>query len=426
MIETLFPKRLGTSFRWLVASSWVSNLGDGIALAAGPLLVASLTDDPFLVAFAATLQWLPPLLFGLFAGVVTDRVNRQRLIVTANLIRAAVLVVLTLTIVADNVSIQLVLGTLFLLGTAEVFADNTASTLLPMLVDHSDLTVGNARLMAGFVTLNQLAGPPLGAALFAVGWALPFSTQAVLVALGAGLVTKVTLPLHGVDRDERHHVWREIIEGISWTRHHPAVRTLVLTIFTFNITFGAAWAVLVLYATEHLGLGEIGFGLITTVIAVGGLVGTLGYDWITARVSLGNIMRIGLIIETLTHLGLASTASPLVAMPIFFVFGVHAFVWGTTSVTIRQRAVPTHLQGRVSAVNVVGVTGGLVVGSLIGGAIAQNWGLTAPFWFGFIGSAVFVVLIWGELRHISHDDEAPTDRPTSYADEDHQHPGGRS
>ncbi len=405
MIETIFPQRLGTNFRWLTASSWVSNLGDGVALAAGPLLVASLTDDAFIVAFAATLQWTPPLLFGLFAGVITDRVDRRRLIVTVDLIRTAVLVVLAGTIIADTVTIELVLGTLFVLGTAEVFADNTASTLLPMLVAREDLTVGNARLMAGFVTLNQLAGPPLGAALFAIGWALPFTTQAALVALGAGLILKVSLPPHGVDRGERHHVWREITEGVVWARHHPAVRTLVVTIFSFNITFGAAWAVLVLYATDHLGLGEVGFGLITTVIAMGGLLGTLGYDWITARVSLGNIMRIGLIIETLTHLGLATTDRPVVAMPIFFVFGLHAFVWGTTSVTIRQRAVPTSLQGRVSSVNVVGVTGGLVIGSLIGGVIAQNWGVTGPFWFGFVGSAVFVVLIWRELRHISHDDE---------------------
>ena len=55
--------------------------------------------------------------------------------------------------------------------------------------------------------------------------------------------------------------------------HHAAVRTLVLTIFTFNITFGAAWSVLVLYATERLGLGAVGFGLVTTVGAVGGLLG---------------------------------------------------------------------------------------------------------------------------------------------------------
>ena len=116
-------------------------------------------------------------------------------------------------------------------------------------------------------------------------------------------------------------------------------------------------------------------------------------------------MRIGLIIETLTHLALAATASPYVAMPVFFLFGAHAFVWGTTSITIRQRAVPTELQGRVGSVNLVGVFGGLVVGAGIGGVIAQRWGVTAPFWFAFVGSAVFVVLIWRQLSHIAHDDE---------------------
>ena len=154
-------------------------------------------------------------------------------------------------------------------------------------------------------------------------------------------------------------------------------------------------------------MGAVGFGLLTTVSAVGGLAGTLSYGWITRRVSLGDIMRIGLVIETFTHLALALTTVPWVAMAIFFVFGAHAFIWGTTSITVRQRAVPTELQGRVGSVNGVGVYGGLVIGSAVGGVIAQHWGLTAPFWFAFVGSAVFVVLIWGQLTHIAHaDDEA--------------------
>jgi predicted MFS family arabinose efflux permease len=193
--------------------------------------------------------------------------------------------------------------------------------------------------------------------------------------------------------------------------HNAAVRTLVLTIFVFNITFGAAWSVLVLYATERLGLGSIGFGLITTVSAVGGLIGTLGYGWLTRRISLGNLMRIGLVFETFTMLALALTTRAWVAMCIFFVFGAHAFVWGTTSLTVRQRAVPTELQGRVGSVNLVGVFGGLVIGSGIGGVIAQRWGVTAPFWFAFVGSAVFVVLIWRQLVHIAHADEAGQPAP---------------
>ena len=116
-------------------------------------------------------------------------------------------------------------------------------------------------------------------------------------------------------------------------------------------------------------------------------------------------MRIGLIIETLTHLVLALTTNPYVAMPVFFVFGAHAFIWGTTAITIRQRSVPTELQGRVGSVNLIGVFGGLVVGAGIGGLLAQHFGVTAPFWFAFVGSAIFVCVIWGQLRHIAHADE---------------------
>lgn len=406
LLETVAPARLGRGFRLLLASSWLSNLGDGIAIAAGPLLVASLTDDPLLVAAAATFQWLPPLLFGLWAGALSDRLDRRRLVVVADVVRVVVLLALAAALAADVATIALVLGALFLLGTAEVFADNSSQTLLPMLVPRGELALGNSRLQTGFITVNQLAGPPLGAALFALGTVIPFGAQAALVALGALLISRIALAPHRSE-PATTHLRHDIAEGFRWVRHHAAVRTLVLTIFIFNITFGAAWSVLVLYATQRLGLAEVGFGLLTTVGAVGGLVGTASYGWITRRVSLGDLMRIGLIVETLTHLGLALTTSPAVALPIFFVFGMHAFVWGTTSITVRQRAVPTALQGRVGSVNLVGVFGGLVVGSGIGGLVAQRWGVTAPFWFAFVGSAVFVVLIWRQLAHIAHADEGP-------------------
>ncbi|WP_182112517.1 MULTISPECIES: MFS transporter [unclassified Actinotalea] len=408
LVEAVVPARLGTGFRWLLASSWVSNLGDGIALAAGPLLVASMTRDPLLVASAATFQWLPPLLFAVWAGALSDRLDRQRIVVVVDLVRAGVLALLCLALATDVVSVALVLAALFLLGTAEVFADNSAQTLLPMLVARDDLAVANARLQTGLITVNQLAGPPLGAALFALGSVVPFGAQAALVALGAVLVSRMAKPAHPRPA-ARTRLRHDVVEGFRWVRNHAAVRTLALTITVFNVTFGAAWSVLVLYATERLGLTDIGFGLITTVMAIGGLLGTTAYGWITRRVSLGDLMRIGLVIETLTHLALALTTSAPVAMVVFFVFGLHAFVWGTTSVTVRQRAVPTALQGRVGSVNLMGSYGGLVVGSAIGGLVAREWGVTAPFWFAFVGSAVFVVLIWRELRHVAHADERPVE-----------------
>jgi predicted MFS family arabinose efflux permease len=410
LLDVLAPPRLGRGFRQLLASSWTSNVGDGIALAAGPLLVASKTDQEFLVALAALLQWAPPLVFGLWAGALTDRLDRRLIVVSVNLLRVVVLVLLAVAVATDVASVTLVLVAMFLLGTAEVFVDNTESTLLPMLVERDDLAIANARLQTGFVTINQLAAPPLGAFLFTAGHFVPFATQALVVLLAVVLISRLRLPAHGRSPEDERPVWHDIVEGFRWTWHHAAVRTLVLTILIFNVTFGAAWSVLVLYATVHLGLGSVGFGLITTVGAAGGLLGTLSYGWLTRRISLGDLMRIGLVIETFTHLALASTSSPYVALPVFFVFGAHAFIWGTTSITIRQRAVPTALQGRVGAVNLVGVYGGLVIGAAVGGVIAQHWGVTAPFWFAFVGSALFVVLIWRQLSHIAHvDEEAAAD-----------------
>jgi hypothetical protein len=175
---------------------------------------------------------------------------------------------------------------------------------------------------------------------------------------------------------------------------------------TFNVTWGAAWSVLVLYANQRLGLGAVGFGLLNTILAVGGLAGIASHDWLTRHVSLANVMRGVLLVETLTHLGLALTKTAWVAGAIMFVFGAEAFIRLTTSQTVRMRAVPTALQGRVGSLYMIGVYGGLLVGQGLGGAIARVRGVTAPFWFAFAGSVLMLAVIWHELWHIVH--AAPT------------------
>jgi MFS family permease len=318
---------MGTSFRWLIGSSWVSNLGDGIGVAAGPLLIASQTQDPLLVALGALLGKLPWLLFGLYAGVLADRIDRRAMVVAVDLMRAVVLAVLAMAILGDQVSIALVLVAMLLLGTAEVFADTGAGTLLPMVIAKEDLGIGNARLMAGELTTNALVGPAVGAVLFAAGTAIPFVTQAVCVALGALLVSRCAFRRWSGGPRRRTSAATSS-RACSWTWHNAAVRTLTLTIVTFNVTYGAAWSVLVLYATQRLGLGAVGFGLLTSFVAAGGIFGTASYDWLERHASLADIMRVGLVIETFTHLGLALTTTGWVAMAIMFVFGAHAFVWG--------------------------------------------------------------------------------------------------
>ena len=410
LVEAVVPARLGVGFRWLLASSWTSNLGDGLMVAAGPLLVASQTHDPLLVAAAAMSTQLPWLMFGLVAGALADRLDRRVVVMIVDSVRALVLAVLCLVIVTGRVDIWLVLVVMFVLGTAEVFADVTTGTLAPMLVEKADLGIANARIMAGMVTVNQMVGPALGAFLFAVGMAVPFTVQAVCVALGAVLVSRIGTARGAVRERVDTHIRQDIVEGVRWLVGNRPVRTLALVIVTFNITWAAPWSVLVLWALQRVGIDEAGFGLLTTTAAAGGLLSTLSYGWLERKVPLALLMRLALLSEVVFHLLMALTTSPWAAYPLMFFFGAYAFVWGTLSNAVRQRAVPTEFQGRVGSVYKICVMGGMLLGSFLGGLIAQQWGLVAPWWFAFVGSGLTLLLVWQALGHIAHaDDETPVE-----------------
>lgn len=389
-------------FRWNLASVWASNLGDGIALAAGPLLVASLTDNPLLIASAAIVQRVPTLLLGLLAGAIADRVDRRTLIIAANLMRVAILAVLTAIIATGHVSIAAVLVILLAVGVAEEFADSGTRAVLPMLVDKTDLGVANARSMAGYLVANQMVGPPLGAFLFAAGTALPFGTQAAAMLLAAWLFSRVDLPRGGVRGEVRTHVLADIGEGLRWIAHNPAVRTLTIVIFVFNLTWGAPYGVLVWWAQERLGVGPVGFGLLATATAVGGIASVLGFDWLDRRFSYATMMKVCLTLEVLMHLALALTTSLVVALAIMVISGAYTFVWGSISGAIRQRATPTEYQGRVASVYWFGVVVGLLAGQLVGGLLASGWGATAPLWFAFVGAGLTLLLMWRSFDLVAH------------------------
>lgn len=411
IVDLVAPRRLGPDFRRLLGAYWTANLADGLMIAAGPLLVASLTRDPFLIALGSATQHAPWLLFGLFAGVIADRVDRRRLLIVANVLRVTVLAVLITAIATDLVTVGAVLVAFFVLGMCECFNDTTTSTLMPMIVAKRDLGIANARVMVGVMTINQLAGPPLGAGLFVLGALWPVLGQAVLLACVVVQVARLRLPAR-TDPERRGRglgsVVREAAEGLRWLRHNPPVRTLALAILSFNVTFGATWAILVVYASDRLGLGEVGFGVLTASAAVGGIIGASAYGWLERRFSLGSMMRVGLLYETCTHALLYLTTTPAVAIVVLVLFGVQASVWGTTSTAVRQRAVPMAMQGRVTGVYMLGVRAGIVGGALLGGVVAQQGGVRLTLAVAFVATAVILALIWRQLPRIAHADSDET------------------
>lgn len=411
-VDWFLPPRMGRNFRWLVGGAYAANLADGIILAAAPLLLATLTDSALLIAAAPMLNRLPWLLLGLGAGAVADRVDRRRMTMTGDLARVVVLALLVTALVTGHASIVVVLAVSLLLGVCDVVTDSAAMTLLPSVVDRRDLTTGNARMMSANLVANQMLGPAVGAGLFALGSAWAFSSSALLLLLAAAAVSRMVLPARETAPDPGagaatglRGLHADVVAGLLWLKDAPAVRTLVLTILTFNVTWAMGWGVLVVWSHERLGLGAVGFGLLNTASAVGGVVAVLAYDRIAARWSLAAVMRVCLALEVLWHLTLATTTSAPVGYAAMFVFGLYGFVWASTSSAVRQRATPDHMMGRMSAINLVGLTGGMVIGMPIGGLLADAFGITAPFWVGFVGSGLTLLVIWRSLAHIAHAEE---------------------
>ncbi|MGW0731130.1 MFS transporter [Streptomyces sp. NPDC002851] len=385
---------LGRPFHTLWAATTVSNLGDGIVAAAAPLLLASATDDPVLIGLAVFAQQLPWLLFSLVSGALVDRVDRRRLIVTVHLIRGVVVGGLALAVWSGQASIPVIYATGFLLGVCETLGDNASATLIPAVVRDTDLPRANARMQAAFVVANRLAGRPLGAALFVAAAALPFGVNAATFVAAAVLIATLRKVPRAEPPPERRDLRGEIVEGVRWLWHEPVVRMIALALLLMNITLLAGFSVLVLYARDQLGLDAYGYGLLLTATAVGGLLGAVCAPRLQARFSGATLLRAGLVIETLTHVGLALAGTVWLAGPVLVAFGVHSAVFNAVELTRRQRAVPEALRGRVQSVFMTFAVGGNALGALVGGPIAARFGIAGPFWFSAAAMAVLTCVAW--------------------------------
>ena len=284
---------LGRRFWTLFSASFVANLADGIFQIALPLLAASLTRDPALVAGVAFASRLPWLVFALIAGALADRFDRRRTMILVDAGRALVLVGLTVAVLAGGATIWLLYLVAFVLGCFETMFDTAASSMLPNVVGKDRVVAANSRLNAVELTMNQFVGPPVGGFLVAIGVAAAFGTAAAGY-LGALLcLLTLTGSFRPVRTGPPSSIREDITVGLSYLRHHRLLRTMALVVGPMNLASTAVFAVLVLYvvAPGPLGLDGVGFGLLITSIAVGTVGGTLARRLVRAGPRPGEPVR---------------------------------------------------------------------------------------------------------------------------------------
>ncbi|EID54166.1 MFS transporter [Saccharomonospora xinjiangensis] len=397
----------------LLGSSAFANLGDGIAKVAFPLLAATATRDPVLIAGLSAAQFLPWLLFGVLAGALLDRIDRRRAVVVANTVRAVVVGLLGLLVHLDAANIWLIYAAALLVGLAETVADSATNVLIPSVVERSGLASANSKLQATEIVGQTFLGGPVGSLTFALFAAFPFLIDSVAFVLGAVLLAA----LPGSYRPQRGDggasstaagVRADIVQGIRWVRGHRLVRRLVLVVCLVSLVSEMAQAQLVLYALEDLHLSEAAFGAFAFAGGIGGLLGAAVASKLLGRFGGTVTLVSGVVASGAAFLAMGLSSNPVASSMLFGLFASAIVVVNVMLATARHMLVPGELLGRVIGVWRTVAWGALPVGALLGG-VTTRWLGSPSATFVLSGAGLLVVALVA-LGTVRTDGLMPADR----------------
>jgi len=407
-----------TALQRFITASAMTNLADGVAVVAWGWIASLLTRDAFLVALVPVALRLPWFVLALPAGLVTDRVDRRRLILRMDALRGVAFAVAALALwlalplppaPADGVSnpglyMALMLAAL-VVGGAEVFRDNAAQTMLPALVPSENLERANGHLWSAELLTNALIGPALGAFLIALYLPLAFGLNALAYGLAMLLVAGVAGNFRASRSADRH--WRaELGEGLAFLRGVPLLRTLAVTTGFWNLFHQMIMIGLILHGQENLGLSAQTYGLTLAGGAVGGIAGSLMGERIARRLGPARTMQWMLMASGPCFLGMALAPGAWTLGLAFAAMEFSGFVWNVVSVSTRQRMIPDALLGRVNSIYRLLAWGMMPLGLILSGAVvslgetylARGAALALPFWVAAVGSCVVTVMVWRLIR----------------------------
>jgi MFS family permease len=359
----------------LWAATALSNIGDGLRLAALPLLATSVTTDPRLIAGVAVAERLPWLVFILPGGAWADRVDRRRLRMRLDTARAVVMLALVGFVVTDRVSIAVIYVVAALLASAEAVVDSSSMALVPAMVDDSDLERAGGLLSSTELATNGLIGPPLGGLLFGAAMVAPFAIDATSFAAAALMMALVSGTYTAASRGPRRGAMRhDIAEGFRWFWQRPLLRNLAIISTALGTVSYIGTAILVLFARQTLGLSNFGYGLLLVPGAIGGIAGSLLAPRLTDY-PLRIVLSVSIVIAGLCIWAMSTLTNPVAVGLLSGLSAASVLVWNVLTVALRQRIIPDHLLGRVGASYRFLVYLGMPFGALLGGLIANRFGL---------------------------------------------------
>jgi MFS family permease len=377
---------LGRRFVFLWGATGSSNLADGILAVGVPLLAVTLTRSPMQISLISALVWLPWLLVSLPAGVAADRYDRRQIMVIATLARVALLGVVTVIAASDALSMPVLYLTVLIAGTAAVFSDTSAQSLLPMVVHRDQLSKANGRLVSVQTIANSFLGAPIAGFVVGVAAALVFGLVGACFVVAALLLWRVRGDF-AVERQEHRPMREDIATGLRYLWGHRLLRSMACSLGLLNLGSNAYAAVLVLWVVgpeSRIGMPEAGYGFAIGAIGVGAIAGSLLVERVAPRIGSARTLSIALLMMSVVLSLPILFPHPAVLIAAMIPFGLGSGTVNVVFVATRQRIVPADMLGRTNAsFRMVGL-GVIPLGALFGGFVGETIGLSAALFSGVI------------------------------------------
>jgi MFS family permease len=408
-------------FRRLWLGQTISEFGSQITTLALPLAaVLVLHASTFQVGLLTTTGYAAFLLVGLPAGVWVDRMRRKSVMIAADLIRTLVLASIPVAYGLGALTLWQIYAVTFIQGIATVFFDVAYMSYVPGLVGREHVVEVNAKLQAT-VSVAQVSGPSAAGLLIGL-----LSAPVAFVAdAGSFIVSVVSLlfirePEHAPERTADRNLRAEMAEGLRFVLRQPILRMIAGCTSTSNLFSSAVFAISVVFLVRQVHLDASTIGLLTSLGAIGGVVGALSCGILRRLIGSARIIWVSMVVTAPFALLLPLTVPGpgLIFYAVgMFMFSFGAVVYNVHQASFRQLLCPPRLLGRMNATMRFIVWGTLPLGGLLGGVLGSLLGNRDALWVGVVGMNLAAVWLLASPLMRMRDTEAIADEPDDLATE---------
>ena len=387
----------------------ISQVGAQITLLALPLMaVHTLHATPLQMGILRAAEFVPFALFGLFAGVLCDRIGCRPIMVVCDVARALILIAIPLTGAMGDVPISLLYATAFLVGVATVFFDVAYWSYLPSLVAQEDLVKGNSKLSLSQSTAESLGPGAAGLLVQLLSAPFAIALNALSFLLSAvSLMLIQARPAPPVVTNTNLGIFARLIHGLKFVLGHATLRSLMLRATLWNFLYNMAMPVFLLFCMQELALSATSIGLLFTALGVGLVVGSMLVDTALFKQEVAQLINSSMVVAAVSACGLAikldnSVMQMVLLVGFLFVIGVANAIYNISNVSLRQKLTPQELLGQMTAAMRFVSWGTIPLGALLGGEMGGRIGFPATLLCaGIVGLlASLVGLFRGSLNRV--------------------------